>query len=61
MDRGWGTGEEARKGTYSGSERLQSETAGTSSSGGNRAGLMAVRPLWITSITYLGGTADPAG
>lgn len=30
-----------------------SETAGTTLSVGNRAGLTAVRPLWITSITYL--------
>ncbi len=30
-----------------------SETAGTTLNVGNRAGLTAVRPLWITSITYL--------
>lgn len=39
--------------TYSGSDSSLSETAGTTLSGGNRAGLTAVRPLWITSITYL--------
>lgn len=39
--------------TYSGSESSLSETAGTTLSGGNSAGLTAVRPLWITSITYL--------
>lgn len=40
-------------GTYSDSESSVSETAGTTLSVGNRAGLTAVRPLWITSITYL--------
>lgn len=39
--------------TYSGSDSSLSETAGTTLSGGNSAGLTAVRPLWITSITYL--------
>lgn len=37
--------------TYS--ESSVSETAGTTLSGGNRAGLAAARPRWITSITYL--------
>lgn len=46
--------------TYSGSESSLSETAGTTLSGGNSAGLTAVRPLWITSITYLRDRTTPA-
>lgn len=45
--------------TYSGSETSLSETAGTTLSGGNSAGLTAVRPLWITSITYLKDRTTP--
>lgn len=45
--------------TYSGSESSLSETAGTTLSGGNSAGLTAVRPLWITSITYLRDRTTP--
>jgi len=47
------------QGTYPGSESSLSETAGTTLSGGNSAGLTAVRPLWITSITYLGDRTTP--
>lgn len=46
--------------TYSGSESSLSETAGTTLRGGKSAGLTAVRPLWITSITYLRDRTTPA-
>lgn len=45
--------------TYSGSDSSLSETAGTTLSGGNSAGLTVVRPLWITSITYLRDRTTP--
>lgn len=53
MVKGRATLYEEVSGTYSDSESSVSETAGTTLSVGNRAGLTAVRPLWITSITYL--------
>lgn len=49
----WDGGNGREQWTYSGSESSLSDTAGTTLSGGNSAGLTAVRPLWITSITYL--------
>lgn len=45
--------------THSGSDSSLSETAGTTLSGGNSAGRTAVRPLWITSITYLREQTSP--
>ena len=56
---GWVGGTGLTRGTYSGSESSVSETAGTALRGGNRAGLTAARPLWITSITYLGNPTTP--